>query len=210
MDFRELESALRAVSARSRAPHEQVEQHIEQLRLVAQYLEDSEAAPSICNDFHVLADALDDLRLGVTAPFLKPNTAQNRPADPTEVWLARAMVAIAIDVLIEGGMSARAASSAVASKAHLWSYLFGGEDLGEQARRWHALLNKGCAKSDEAQDIFRQRHELVDAERVALGDGATPDAIASAILIYALSQIAAAKGVDEVRLLHKAGFFTRG
>lgn len=206
MNFYELETALRAVQTRARTPGEQTKQHAEQLRIIADFLNFGGVAPSISNEFHVLADALDDLKIGVVAPFLQHAKPGNRAA-PAEVQTARALVAISLNVLVEGGASVRTASSAVALKAQGCSHLFGGNDFGEQARRWWYLLKAGREKSDEATEIWNQRQQLIDHEMSDMGATATPDAIASAILLYAFSQISAAKGIDEIDFLKTTGFF---
>ncbi len=198
MGFEELEKELRAALSRGRSPQEHVSQYVELLEIVAAHLKSAGVAQAIVNEFQVLAAALDDLKTGVVAPFLRHAKVGNR-ADATEVWIARALVAIAIDVLIGDGMSAREASSVVADKASSLSSSLGGGDFGARARRWHTMLKSGRAKSDGAREIFSSRRELVDAEREALGDDA--DAISSVILLYALIQFASALRVDAKQLL---------
>lgn len=209
MDIEKLEEALLAAQARNRAREEQTQRFSGQLNIIASFLEAEGVSRALVNEFHVLADALDDLKLGIVAPFLKARKVGNR-ADSTEVWLARALVAIALDVIVESGVSERAAAKVVEEKARSWLYLFGGRDISEKARNWRAQFIKSRAKSKHAQEIFDQRNDLISAEKNAMGEYATPDAIASAVLNYAFTTIARAKGVDELKLLKEMGFFRLG
>jgi hypothetical protein len=51
--------------------------------------------------FATLAAALNDLDNGIVREMLRPTHVENRIPDPTEVWVGRAYVAIAIEALIK-------------------------------------------------------------------------------------------------------------
>jgi hypothetical protein len=78
------------------------------LRHVTTFLEKNDFPPFVVGRFKDLMLDIRDLDSGKVADFLKPVSVRNRHIDASEVWRARAYVAIALDVLAEDSPIERA------------------------------------------------------------------------------------------------------
>ena len=112
--------------------------------------------------FITLAAALDDLDNGIVRPVLKPEPVANRIADPIEVQVGRAYVAIAIEALIKAGnktdeaklfIQAREYSplSALATKK--------ADNLWTAGREWRHRFRQNRIKNVVAKKVFEAGHE---------------------------------------------------
>lgn len=186
-----------------KSPPRARDRHIAALMHTAEYFESNGISASIVHEFRVLALALRDLEKGTVAPFLKAERA-GRVQDPTDVWLSRAMVAIAIDLLCSD-MSARDAAKFVASTSKGWARLFSINDFEERARKWREELKAGKVKNTTALHVYATRSELIEAERAELGLAATPESIARNILRYAAVHMTKASGDNSLRVWRDLG-----
>jgi hypothetical protein len=124
---------------------------------IAKFFDDLWPFDTYAEKFATLAAALNDLDSGIVREMLRPTHVENRISDPTEVWLGRACVAIAIEALIKAGnrlaeaklfIQAREYSplSALASKKadSLWTAGLG----------WRDRFRRNRIKNDVAQKVF--------------------------------------------------------
>lgn len=202
MTFQELEAELRSVFYSGDA--ERV-RYVNALASVSRFLEDNGVSPAIAGEFQVLAAALSDLETGTVASCLQAR-ALNRPIDPTEIWIARALVAIAIDLVAGSTGSVRDASRFAASEAAKWGHLLCPKNFDDNARDWHKQFAARRVKRVEAQSVFDSRKELLtaeisDAERN--GIAVTAESIGSVIMMYAAQRAIRANNIpdDEARRL---------
>jgi hypothetical protein len=176
------------------------DRYVDALMSVSRFLEENHVRPSIAGEFQMLASALSDLDDGIVQSFLRPNAALNRANDPTELWKARALVAIALDLMAGKSRNIRDATRFVASEAQNWSHLFKVTNFEEAARKWHFALSKRKAKNEQAQSIFDDRMDL--ASKIAndlrdAGADVTSESVSSQILMYAASVIIRFNGIDD-------------
>jgi hypothetical protein len=66
------------------------------------------------NRFFELASAIADLNMGTVHPVLRPVRADNRRADPSQLWRARAQAALGLEALIRSGLSPNATAAHIA------------------------------------------------------------------------------------------------
>jgi hypothetical protein len=109
------------------------------------------------------ARALQELDRGTVRDSLKPLTAFNHPTDPSDVWQARAQVAIAVEQMIVGGLSRREASRRIAKWFPELKALTGSKskDFASAVGDWHIRLSQGEVKDDVATAAWRDREQLV-------------------------------------------------
>jgi hypothetical protein len=77
--------------------------YVNALLAIAKFFDGMGLFDTCAQKFATLAAALNDLDNGIVRPVLKPKPVENRIPDPIEVWVGRAYVAIAIEVLINAG-----------------------------------------------------------------------------------------------------------
>jgi hypothetical protein len=111
-----------------------------------------------------LAAALDELDSGIVRHFLQPTKWENRGADSSDIWVARAMVAIAADLAIESGDSRKGVAREIARQQPLLGPLLQGraESLAGAVESWHRLFLADRIKSDVAREVFRHRQDFAN------------------------------------------------
>jgi hypothetical protein len=210
--LKELEATLRATwnerpSSDNPRPRSR-EKQIKALRATAAFFESNGLDPSIVHEFRIMASALSDLDKGAVAPFLEPENPENRRQDDTQIWLARAMVAIAVDVIAGETGNQRASSRTIDRMAKHWSGIFGSDDFAEAARKWHRDFATRRAKNRDAQSVFDSREDMLAKERQDLsvaGIEPTPETVARMVLEYARVAAIRARGITHPSQLHGLG-----
>jgi hypothetical protein len=109
------------------------------------------------------ARALQELDRGTVRDSLKPSTACNHPTDPSDVWQARAQVAIAVEQMIIGGLSRREASRRIAKYFPGLKALTGSKskNFASAVSDWHIRLSRGEVNDNVAMATWRDREQLV-------------------------------------------------
>jgi hypothetical protein len=135
--------------------------YVNALLAIAKFFDGLGPFDTYAEKFITLAAALDDLDNGIVRPVLEPEPVANRIADPIEVQVGRAYVAIAIEALIKAGNSPDEAKlfiqaieysplSALATKKanNLWTAGLG----------WRHRFRQNRIKNGVAKKVFEAGH----------------------------------------------------
>jgi hypothetical protein len=88
----------RAYGRPARDAAEMLSQHVVALRAIADFLKQMGPA-HYANQLATLAQMLQDLNDGIHVPMLDPASVRGRRRDQTLIWLARAHVALAVEIM---------------------------------------------------------------------------------------------------------------
>jgi hypothetical protein len=132
------------------------ERHAAALVAVGSFLSRLVGRP-IGDRFFELGSMIADLNTGTDHFLLKPENVDNRRADTSEKWRARARVVLAFDALVRFGLSQDAAAFGVVSKLPKVAALTGAKSryssLQMTLRGWRERLSAGQVKNSEAQEF---------------------------------------------------------
>lgn len=135
------------------------ERYAAALIVVAQYFSSSAGRP-IADRFFELASAIADLNNGTVHPLLEPVRPDNRPADPSQLWRARARVALGLEALLRAGLNRSAAAAKIASHYSSVANLAGVKAKGSKLQTivfgWRRELKAGRVKNFEAGELFSE------------------------------------------------------
>jgi hypothetical protein len=115
-----------------------------------------------------LASALEDLDRGIVRPLLKPSPLRNRPPDPSNIWRARARVALALDALMRSGLKRTEAANKIARDKKLRA--LAGKRAGKFPATvigWRNDFNAGRVDDFEATVLFAEGLRLISEMEVA-------------------------------------------
>lgn len=124
--------------------------------------------------FGVLALALRDTNYGVLPPILKPipkpdGEKEGRPSDPLARWLARAQVALAVQVLVQTGMTKPQAAESIARSHPQLDRLVSRKGLQSgiksASQEWHKLFQTGRVMADIPLQVYRETQAAVSTIR---------------------------------------------
>jgi hypothetical protein len=113
--------------------------------------------------FITLAAALNDLDNGIVRPVLKPKPIENRIPDPTEVWVGRAYVAIAIEALIKSEALIKAGNRLAEAKLFIQAREYSplsvlatkkAKNLWTAGREWRHRFRQNRIKNVVAKKVF--------------------------------------------------------
>jgi hypothetical protein len=106
--------------------------------------------------------ALDELDTGMVRHFLKPSQVWQRAVDPSDVWAARAMVAIAVDLAMEAGDKRKSVAREIARQHPLLGPLLQGraKSFAGAIESWHRCFVAGRVNSDLATRLFAERNRF--------------------------------------------------
>ena len=121
--------------------------------------------PRLGRRFFELSSAIADLDSGTVSPLLRPIEPNNRHADSSRLWRARARVALALEALICSGLSSRAAATQLAHKFPKIARLAGAaaknSTLQTTIGGWRKALSADKVKNFEARELFLAGLELI-------------------------------------------------
>jgi hypothetical protein len=148
-----------------RNPANERERYVAALNSIAQYFTSLVGRP-IGERFFELASAIADLNVGTVHPLLRPVRPDNRPADPSQLWRARARVVLGLEALLRFGLNRSDAAAKIAldypSIAKLAGAKARNSDL--QTTLWVAQAPfVGRIKNFEAQELFSAGLETIAA-----------------------------------------------
>lgn len=112
-----------------------------------------------------LVRALDELDTGTVRPFLKPSKVGNRNIDGGDTWMARCYAAIALQVLIDGGLSRTKATFRIARMFPEIIALLSPGSRGDPAdvlADWHKRFERDEVKATEARIAWAERGKLIN------------------------------------------------
>jgi hypothetical protein len=170
------------------------EQYASALVNVTDFLEANDFPPFVVRRFKNLVVAIRDLDSGKVAAFLKPVSAGNRHVDASDVWLARAYAAIALDVL------AKASSGQLEAQSMRIAKLFPGKATSEAVKKWRERFKNGEVKDHFAQGLFNNKAAVIETVRgtlTRLGEEPTASAISEIVLSMAVNIVSPVAGGQE-------------
>jgi hypothetical protein len=148
-----------------RNPVNERERYAAALNSIAQYFS-SVAGRPIGNRFFELASAIADLNSGTVHSLLLPIRADNRPADPSQLWRARTRVALGLEALLRSGLNRNDAAAKIASEYSSIAKLSGPKAKDSKLQiivfGWRRELKAGRVKNFEARELFAEGIKRID------------------------------------------------
>src|SRR5262249_13410845 len=116
--------------------------------------------------FFELGSALADLNIGTVSPLLAPVSIGNRPADPSQLWRARARAALALEAFIRAGLSHDDATAEIRRAFPRIRELAGARakrsGLSAILSRWRKEFRARRIKNFEATELFSAGLERIN------------------------------------------------
>ncbi len=129
--------------------------YINALRLFGTFLDQVTSRDFSGHLLH-LATALHDLDSGTVHSLLTP--VPSRPLYGSEIWVARAQAAIAIEILLRSGLKRAALKNILSKRIPMLSALAdGSDDPAEAAMAWHKNFLAGKIKNRLAAEVFARK-----------------------------------------------------
>jgi hypothetical protein len=136
--------------------------YVNALLAIARFFDGMGPFDTYAEKFATLAAALNDLDSGIVRPVLKPRPVENRIPDPTEVWLGRAYVAIAIEALINAGNKTDEAKHFIQAREYSPLSVLAtkkADNLWTAGQEWRYQFRQNRVKNDVAQKVFKAVHQ---------------------------------------------------
>jgi hypothetical protein len=147
----------RAFNQDSATPSDERERYAAALVGVGQYFTSLVGRP-IGDRFFEIASAIADLNFGTVHPLLKPERADHRRADPSQLWRARAHVALGLEALLRSGLDRDDAIAKLASQhpsvADLAEVRGNRSNLRTIVFGWRREFRANRVKNFEANEVF--------------------------------------------------------
>lgn len=116
--------------------------------------------------FFELGSAIADLNNGTVHPLLRPVRSDNRRADTSQLWRARARVAMGLEALLRSGLNQTDAAAKLASRHSDIANLAGRKakysTLQTIVFGWRRELKAGRVKNFEASALFAEGLERIN------------------------------------------------
>jgi hypothetical protein len=116
--------------------------------------------------FFELASAIADLNTGTVHPLLAGVRVHNRRADTSQMWRARACVAVGLEALLRSGLSRNEAAAKVATEFPSIARLAGPKARNSSLRTivfgWRKELKAARVKNFEAGELFLEGVKEID------------------------------------------------
>jgi hypothetical protein len=142
-----------------RTPFYERERYAAALMGVAQYFTSLEGRP-LGQRFFELGSAIADLNSGIVRPLLRPERADNRRADNSQLWRARAHVSLGLEALLRSGLTRNEAAAKLTSDfpgiAKLASANARNSKLQTIFFGWRKQLRQARVKNFEASELFSE------------------------------------------------------
>src|SRR5262245_33581612 len=149
----------------SRTPFYERERYAAALMAIGGYFTSLEGRP-IGQRFFELGSAMADLNSGIVHPLLRPARADNRPADPSQLWRARAHVALGLEALLRSGLNRLDAAAKVPRQYSSIASLAGPKakdsTLETTLFGWRREFKAGRVKNFEASELFAEGIRRID------------------------------------------------
>jgi hypothetical protein len=142
-----------------RTPFSERERYAAALIGVARYFTSLEGRP-LGQRFFELGSAMADLNFGIVRPLLRPERADNRRADNSQLWRARAHVSLGLEALLRSGLTRNEAAAILTSDfpgiAKLASANAKNSKLPTIVFGWRKQLRQVRVKNYEASELFSE------------------------------------------------------
>jgi hypothetical protein len=104
-----------------------------------------------------LGSALSDLNTGTVRSFLQPAKIHSKSADPSHLWRGRAIVAAAVDLLVQSGLTRELTAKKIEKEfSGLTALVNPKKKLGASALSWRDELAKGRVSNVEAIRLYAE------------------------------------------------------
>jgi hypothetical protein len=131
--------------------------YINAFLLLGKFL-DQVTSRDFAHEFVHLAAALYDLDHGTVHSLLTPAAIDSRPVDGTEIWMARAKIALSIEIFLRAGKKPRDVREILTKHAQSIRGLVGrGKDVVGAAMYWHKIFMQEKVKNEIATEVFRRK-----------------------------------------------------
>lgn len=159
---------------------------VEALDLITLHFAKQSLPPFLLHELLRFTTALKNLDRGTAHYSLERKKPANRPMLSGDLWEARAHVALAVDIMIEGGMIKKDALAIIESN---YGFLAdplapGAAKFGPLIAKWHEHLVAGSCKDADAQAFFRERQRYTEFLAAKIGSR-EPTRLAQEILKHA-------------------------
>lgn len=151
----------------SRTPFYERERYAAALMGIGQYFTSLEGRP-LGQRFFELGSAMADLNSGIVHPLLRQERADNRRADNSQLWRARAHVSLGLEALLRSGLTRTEAAAKLAGDFPGIAKLAGAKAKNSKLQTivfgWRKQLRQARVKNFEASELFSEgmrRIELV-------------------------------------------------
>jgi len=185
--LRNLSDQLEVALIEGDAPRRTREGYVAALVLIADFLEDVKFPVTIRDELLQLAAGLQELDRGTVRDFLKVLAAQNHPTDPSDVWQTRALIAIAVDQMMSGGLSKREAGRRITKWFSELKSVSGtkSDNFGSAVCDWHTRLTNGTVKDGAAIGTWNGKERLIARQRenIARAGTSSPEPLQIAYII---------------------------
>jgi hypothetical protein len=136
------------------------------LTAVAKFFDTFKDTSFIANHFAELASAIQDLDAGVTRPLLSAAKKSGNPVEASNLWRARASVAIAIEARRRQGKNRKVAAKSIAKECPEIQSLIRRQtdkDLWESILFWHnQFVGNRRVKNFEGAAVFKEGIKVLD------------------------------------------------
>jgi hypothetical protein len=148
-----------------RMPINERERYAAALSIIAQYFS-SIVGQQFGDRFFELASAIADLNSGTVRSLLRPVRVENRPADPSDLWRARARIALGLEALLRSSLNQNEAFAKMrghhSSIANLAGLKAKDSKLQTIVFGWRRELKAGRVKNFEANELFAEGIKRID------------------------------------------------
>lgn len=158
--FRDLE--------KQRDAHTMRHRYIAALMRIADFVKGTGMGGHIAVSMSELAMALSELDLGIVYPVLRPQKRSNRPPDPGLIWIERARLVCAYELLRASGLTSRAAFKRIREYGNAFDILLersehrGRAALENSLPSWRKAFKAGKVQSPVAQARYKRLMEIVE------------------------------------------------
>jgi hypothetical protein len=150
----------------SRTPLYERERYAAALMAIGQYFTSLEGRP-LGQRFFELASAMADLNSGIVHPLLRPERADNRRAESSQLWRARVHVALGLQALLRSGLTRTEAAAKLATDFPGIPKLASAKAKNSKPQTivfgWRKELRQARVKNFEASELFSEGMRKIEA-----------------------------------------------
>lgn len=156
------------------------------LNAVGKFLQEARVPLELVAFLSSLGSDLLDYSAGLQPKVLDPPPVQNRRGDGSRDWQARAGLALAVEVLVRGGLSRRTAAQYVAARSTIMDSLMSknAATASSALEGWHKGLSNRKVTSRAAISVFEGRDEAIDHAASWIGSR-DPQRLAAYLIAFA-------------------------
>lgn len=157
--------------------------YISALSMLCHFMEAVGFSRIVIGEIVDFTHGLIELDHGTIRHFLRANPSGQKPIDANDLWVTRATISIAVDFLIEEGISRKSACRDIAQSIGVIELIVAKDtrNFASAIERWHRSFKSGAIKSKQALSMFQNRENLIDSyvDQFGLTDRAQAKALAA-------------------------------